>query len=206
MRRPAVAWCASTLVDAGLRMTDGTLHLASAGARRFRGERPWRFIEAERTDVRFDDLWRRARSAFDVTGEKTSDYLNWRYADFTTRRHRILYAIDAATSALRGYVVYAEREGGTATIEDLFCDRTGDVVTPLLLELARLLRRRGLSALSCSYVGPDRFSRQLRAAGFLRRPGTRALVVRVPPGAPAEMERALLDGRRWSMIDGELDI
>ena len=48
----------------------------------------------DRADARFDRLWERARHHYGLAGERTSAYLNWRYAEFTTARHRFFCLTD----------------------------------------------------------------------------------------------------------------
>lgn len=189
----ALARLAPPVADAGLALADRVRSIGSGEGRRRE------FFEVDRADGRFDDLWERARATCRIGGERSAAYLNWRYAGFTTQRHRFFCCRDRATGALVGYVVYAVRDGGVATIEDL-------LGTNLLLPLAAHLRREGVSSLSCTFLGPESFGVHLRVLGFLPRAGGRSVLAMRPPAHRVPAHNAIFDASAWLMTDGELDI
>ena len=206
VQSPVFAGALSTVLDGGLDVADKALALVHRARRRVRGDNAsYETVEVERADARFDDLWTRARTAFSVMGEKTAAYLNWRYTDFTTRRHDFFCLLDRATGQLCAYAVYSVHED-KALIADLFGERLDVTATELLLRLSQHLRRKGVSSLMFSYLGPDDFGETLKASGFLRRPGARSMIAYVDSSSPEGLRRAVFDRDAWFMIDGELDI
>lgn len=206
VKNPALLRATSAVVDVGLGSADRALSLFHGAVRRARGDhRSYAVLELDRADARFDDLWQRARAGYSVIGEKSAHYLNWRYTEFTTRRHRFYCLTDRATGRLRAYVVYTTRDG-TASVEDMFGEDLDTLAKPLLLRLARHLRRQGLSSLVLGYLGPETFGRHLKALGFLNRPHERSMVAYIDPNGPEDVRRLLFDKNAWFMIDGELDI
>ena len=159
----------------------------------------------DRADVRFDDLWERARSPY-VVGKKSHAYLNWRYAQFTTARFRFfaLFGADERRPASR-YVAY-KIEDDAALLGDLFCQDLDVHVAPLLARFALYVRLEGARSVYLTYVGTPRFTEQLDGLGFHERASGRSLVVGAGPECPAEVRDAVLDPQNWFMFDGELDI
>ena len=153
----------------------------------------------DRADARFDDLWARAKLPF-IVGEKTSAYLNWRYAEFTTEKYQFYCLFDRRGGELRGYAAYTIR-GDVAFIADLFVEDLDRDVDPLLLGLAHELRFSPVRSLSLTYIGTPRFTDRLPALGFFDRGGDRPLILWL------EQPNAFLsDPDNWFMFDGELDI
>jgi hypothetical protein len=167
--------------------------------------RELRSAVVDRADRRFDELWQRGRENMPfIAGEKTADYLNWRYADFTTARYRFFTLSERSTDRLVGYVAYYVRNDA-AFVADLYCDDLSRV-DPLLAGCAIAARREKVRSLSLTYIGTDRFTSRLRRLGFFDRGGERPLIVYLDPQARDDLRQAVLDPQRWFMFDGELDI
>jgi hypothetical protein len=194
--RARLSRAAAAPVDLALRALDGA---RSLGARaRYRG------APFHRPDARADALWERARDQYGVVADKSSAYLDWRYRAFTTAEHRMFGLHRRSGGEFCAYAIYTV-DGRTATLRDVFADRLDATAAPLLLALACHLRREGLDSITLSYVGAAPFGGLLRRLGFLRRPGTRPLVVH-PDLAGEPLRTRAFDPARWFMLDGDLDI
>lgn len=149
-------------------------------------------------------LWSAVRDGYGIAGERSSAYLEWRYARFPTVEHRF-FAAHGAGGELQGCAVVS-LERPKAVLRDLFVDGGATREAALLLALSRRLRREGVESLLVSYLGMPRFTRELRAAGFFRRrDSSRPLVVH-PDLVPAALRARVFDPASWYMLDGELDI
>jgi hypothetical protein len=155
-------------------------------------------------DGRADDLWERAGSRYDVIGEKSGAYLEWRYGRFVTLEHRFFGLLARDDGCLSGYAVFTV-EAGKALVRDLFTDRTAGSEEALLLGLAEHLRRQRVDAMLLSYIGSPSFGERLRKLGFLRRQGTRSVVLHLS-GLDEPTRARVLEPANWFMLDGELDI
>jgi Acetyltransferase (GNAT) domain len=155
-------------------------------------------------DGRFDELWQRAQPTPYIMGERSSAYLNWRYASFKTAEHRFFCLIERRTRRLAGYVAYVIEER-KVTVADMFSHDLERVTTPLLLRFALRMRLAGMNFISLSYVGNPFFEKQLEALNFMRASGSRPLVV-YTKGVAEDLKDEIMNKDRWFMIDGELDI
>jgi len=155
-------------------------------------------------DGRADALWARARAGYGIAGERSRAYLEWRYARFPTIEHRFFGTFSSGEDRLAGYAVFTV-EAGRAVVRDLFADREETSEEALLLALAHRLRSEEVDALALSHFGNPEFGERLRGAGFLRRPGSRPLVLH-PDVVPEGLRARALEPANWFMLDGELDI
>ena len=77
----------------------------------------------DRYDARFDHLWTRAAQRFPILGERSAEFLNWRFADAPDARYRALVLIDGE-DRLRGYLIY-HFDGTKAHVADFLYGRAG---------------------------------------------------------------------------------
>jgi hypothetical protein len=159
----------------------------------------------DRADARFDDLASRVGAQF-IVGEKGSRFLNWRYADFTTKKHQFFVLKErSGEQRVIGYVVF-HVASNKVFVDDLFCDFAVDL-DRLLFGFSWRMRSAGYDSIMVAYAGTDALGEALVRNHFIARPSDdRPLVVYVPKGAPPAFSEAVLDGNRWLMMDGELDL
>ncbi len=194
------------LARAAVRAADAGL-VARDSAQMLRRRRRVDSELAGTADLRFDDLWARARHRY-IVGVRSSAYLNWRYTTFKTTDYRFFCLTDPSRSRLLGYAVY-RLQGNKAVVADLFCEDLDELFELLILKLAERMRQEGYDALCVLYVGASIFGERLRRIGFFPRPqpkdGSRWLIVHMDAAFPEELRREALDPERWFMPDGELD-
>ncbi|WP_437609100.1 GNAT family N-acetyltransferase [Sorangium sp. So ce834] len=198
----------NALVRAAGRAVDASMALRDAAALLARGSRV-RTELVDAADHRFDELWSRAKPS-PIVGERSAQFLNWRYAQLGTVRYRFFCMLDRHDGRLLGYAVYSVRNN-KVEMSDVFCEDGGPLLDALLLEFCRAMRREGHVSVGMLVVTPPAFSARLRALGFFSRPhppsvGSRWLIVHLDPSFPDELRRVLLDPDNWFMTDGELDV
>src|SRR5262249_20025650 len=142
----------------------------------------YRTEEIDRADSRFDELWQRASWEL-VIGERTSDYLNWRYAKFKSESYRFFCLVELATGRVAGYLVY-RLEDKKAVVVDLFAQAFGELLDYVLLHFAMRMRRARLDSIYLSYFGTPAFARRLEALHFFERPLKRPVIINIGPAVP----------------------
>lgn len=208
LRYPALTKVIAGAVDLGLRLT----------SRESRESAPkeLRFDVINSFDDRFDQLWQRARGAMQFIGERTAEYLNWRFAQAPDIRHSALTMTDEA-GRLSGYIVYC-RQGNTILVGDLLADDTRRM-EPLLGEFIRRMRWERAESVTLTFLGPTYIEDLLERFGFWRRPSDWTVLIHPPlasasrlgtshPSAPrlGDMDAAtVLDSTRWWLTRADVD-
>ncbi|MBI4878421.1 MAG: hypothetical protein HY812_02005 [Planctomycetes bacterium] len=162
----------------------------------------------ERFDGRADSLWERARERLPLAGVRDCAYLNWRFVDTPTRRHRVLVLENGA--AWRGYAV-VEDGGGRGWVVDLLAEN--EEAEDLLLRgaLQHLRERENplvfLSAMPCA-----RLRRMMARNGLFPHPRKRPFrtatpfIVRLLRQDLEPSPQVLADPTQWYLLDGDRDV
>jgi hypothetical protein len=169
LRSDLVAKLAAPFVDAALRWRSSESQRLPAG---IVAESPAEF------DERFDQFWERAAQRSGVLGERSAEYLTWRFTECPDVKYETLAL--SRRGELLGYLVWY-RAGESLCIADLLAE---DHATEwLLAEFSRLARRSRASAIRFSCFGPPAFYARLHAAGFSRRQDSTTVLVRMSRGS-----------------------
>jgi predicted N-acetyltransferase YhbS len=190
----------SPVVDAGLAATDFMKSLSFRDVTRRLETSAVRAV-----DARYDELWERGKGHHVLTGERSSAYLNWRYARFRSFDYTFFQAVDRVTKLVAAYLVYSIQDGG-AIIADLFGQDMGSALDVLLMQFGEFARRAGTRSITADYVGPPAFGARLKTIGFFERPNDRNLFAYIDPAADNSLRETVLDESNWLMFDAELDV
>ena len=153
-------------------------------------------------DARFDLLWQAAAGRFPIVGERTSDYLNWRFRRCPNARYRV-FCLTGARRELLAYVVYARHED-TVHVNDLFFAEV-DNLNYLLAEFLRLMRRQGAKAVVTVYQGSETVSQTLRRFGFWKRPSEWRTMLYVDREWFGPHADAVFDPENWHLTRADVD-
>lgn len=188
IRLQAVNRAVSAVADTVLR--------ASSKERSYKRPNGVRAGETSSFGPSFDRLWDRAKGAFPITGERTSAYLNWRYAGFAGK-YRTL-AIESGPET-RGFVVYA-LEGRTARVYDIVSADLDASFDAVMGEFVAHIKGNGGSSISILYLGSGRFIERLKEWNFMRREDENPFVAALPAGAEVSFFR---DPSNWHVFEGD---
>jgi hypothetical protein len=133
-----------------------------------------------------------------VVGDRDSDYMNWRYVTWPTRRYE--RAVLRRGGSLAGSIVWYRVED-IAYIADLQAlDATA--AHALLAGFLRAQRQVGAAAASCIVLGDAGLATRLARYGFFRREVERTMMVYVPPASPllGRVDRP----ERWRLLEGDI--
>ncbi len=169
LRSSLAAKVAAPLVDVALRWksSDSTRRLP-----------PQVVVEIPTTfDERFNRLWRTAAQRFGVLGERSADYLKWRFSKCPELKYECFALTGRGSGELLGYVVW-HRSDESICIADLLA--VDDSATELLLaEFTRHARRLRADAIRLSCFAAPRFYSLLESTGFSRRQDSYPVLVRM---------------------------
>ncbi len=171
---------------------------------RIRRPRDSHFLEVEAFDARFDRLWEAAAPHWPILGERTSDYLTWRFSRCPDMSYRAMCAADSRGELL-GYVIYGHR-GETAFAADFL---VADLrhLEPLLAEFLRLARRRRAHKVVVLHFGRPEVARTLERLGFWRRPSGRKVMLYIgaAQGETAPSVSSFANPANWHLTGADID-
>jgi hypothetical protein len=147
----------------------------------------------------FSELARRVGVANGVCGERSAEYLNWRYLDSPLDRHELLTARSNGT--LVGYVAIA-REAQVATLVDIFSVADDAVLDGLVRHAVARLWTQGVADVRLAVAAPESWLARLTGMGFRPR-GEAPVVVHALPGAGEAS--TMLEHSTWFLTHGDRD-
>jgi GNAT superfamily N-acetyltransferase len=187
----AMARVAAPFVDAALRIAD-VLQRPSPRA-------PYRFAELSTFDARFDDFWDRLRHTMPLTSDRTSAYLNWRYAQCPHDAYHTLVMESSTGDRIHGFAVWSVRHG-----EFLIADVIAEDAAALMSALVDRARSLGATAMSSRSFGAALLTDVQRHCGFKLGESGRDAVMFVPAGG--ECAQRLADRGNWYLLRGDTDV
>jgi hypothetical protein len=118
-------------------------------------------------DHRFDDLWQRGRPLHQVTSERSSDFLGWRFRR-SWDTHLVLGFSPPGEEERRlaGYAVLAFHRH-QAIIEDLFLEEPSALAGPAVWLLLEWVRSHGFESACMALAGCTALRRELQRHWFL---------------------------------------
>jgi hypothetical protein len=156
----------------------------------------------DRFDARFDRLWETASRRFAIVGERTSEYLSWRFCQCPDACYRVLCLADT-DQRLLAYLVYHCRNGMAHVGDFFFADTC--YLEPLLAEFLRMIRPEQAEAVIVVYLGSSEVCARLKRFGFWPRPSDRNAIVYADEEILGCDTASLLDKENWHLTQADID-
>lgn len=165
----------------------------------------------ERFDSRVDRLYAEVAPSLPIAFVRDAAYLDWRYVDNPTRKHRI--AIAERDGELLGYLVYESAGGsqGRGYVVDVL-GKDAATEDALLRFAFDEFAKEGISLVLLSTLPCPRVAAMLSRNGFFPHPKNTPFrtatpfIVRVLLDDGTPSPAALLDPTRWYVFDGDRDV
>ena len=149
----------------------------------------------------FDDFFNMVAANYGIIGQRSSDYLNWRYARnplYQTQRFVLRKA-----DALYGYIIFLIK-ADVAVCNDILCMQDATTVNLLLLAWIAKMRQAKIGSISVTVMDQNPMIPFLKKNGFRIRPDESSVY------AYANIKNGLhkewLDGKNWYMTVGDRDV
>jgi hypothetical protein len=131
---------------------------------------PFAVQQVDTFDFRFDRLWESAARQWPILGERTSDYLSWRFSQCPDLKYRAMCLSDSSGELL-GYVIHGRRGETVYAADFLVADMRH--LEPLWAEFLRLVERERAQMVVVLYLGRPEVGQTLARFGFWKRPSGR---------------------------------
>jgi len=170
---------------------------------RYRRAKGYTIEKLNSFDQRFDQLWKTASTQFNIIGERSKDYLNWRYGRSPHRSYHIFSLIRKDNQEIQGYVVYY-LQNRVGFIADMLFLSFGSVLENLLSEFILYLRSQDVESVSILLFGCPPLVKKLKGFGFFRREEESGILVYLNKNSP-DVD-FVLNGSNWLLLEGDRDI
>jgi hypothetical protein len=164
-------------------------------------DRPGHTFEMpNRFDERFDVLWGKVSGQFGIIGERSSDFLNWRYGR-SYAYYRTFCVLDEGNE-LGAYLVYRVKDN-ICYVADMLAMPSGNLLGLLMAKFITHQRKAGIGAIAVRYMGNRSIRKMLRSFNFMVvNDSTKAVLY--ADGLPDQSY--LLDDSNWHFLAGDMDI
>ena len=115
-------------------------------------------------DERFDVLWEKASKQFNIMGERSSKFLDWRYKHSCLHNYKI-FCILNDEKELAGYIVYSV-ENNICLVSDMLFLPTDNSIDLLLAKFILYLRAKEIGAIAICYMGNSFIKKKLKEFNF----------------------------------------
>jgi hypothetical protein len=194
IRAPWLSRPTSLLVDVALRFRPGI--------KRHERSSPRDCFVTDSFDREFDEFWGRVASRYALIGEKSAEYLDWRYRQCPVRTYRVFGVRESAASPLLGYLVFAERDH-RIDIVDFAWDETSIELEEVIARFVRMQQTGATESIAVSIAGSKDVSRRFRNVGFSARGETNPLLMYRPPGSRIKLDE--IKQGSWYLVAGDND-
>jgi len=153
-------------------------------------------------DDRFDELWKSASKNYLMMGERTREFLHWRFKLCPFKEFNIFAVKSRKSEALVGYIVYRHEENNLI-ISDLLVQDTGVELEALLTEFLLYQRSHDIDTVTFFYFGNKNIIRAFEKFGFSSRADNRSVIVYIKDDSPY-LSRAM-DENSWHFLEADND-
>ena len=126
-------------------------------------------------DSRFDDLWKKARNNFSIIGERTSEFLKWKFGHCPYRNYRIFILTGRDNHEILGYVIYYIVDCHVHIADFLSWDNW-NAFDNLFSSFLKYLRKQNCHSVSVIYFGNIEIEKRLEKFNFSKRDDVRSII------------------------------
>ncbi len=156
-----------------------------------------------RFDERFDSLWEEAKSRFGVIGERTGQYLNWKYVDNPHKKYHIFSLAEKKGKKIWGYVVFYLQDNNCFVVDLLYLN-SDFALKSLLTQFILFLRKKRVDSISILILGPPSLVKNLKAFGFHSRKENSKVFIYIRGKSPHFP--LVMNEENWFLLEGDRDI
>lgn len=164
----------------------------------------WHAETVDAFDERFDAFWNEVRN-YKIIAERSSDYLNWRYARCKGIQYKVFCLSEKGSKTLKGYIVYF-LHNNVANIEDMFAVNMDRTWLYLLYEFSEHMRKEGVVSICFSYFGNALFKELFHKLNFFEKKETRTVLLYINSNSSESFRNMALNPNNWSLFEGDLDL
>jgi len=153
-------------------------------------------------DKRFDSFWKKVLNQYNIIGERTSNFLNWRYIKSPSQNYKI-FCISNKKKEISGYIVYYFNDN-ICHIVDILYEKSEDILKTLLAEFIINVKTKNIGSIVVRYLGDSFLEDKLKKFNFFENKKEDANVMIY--GDFLSSKSDLLNGNNWHFLTGDSDV
>ena len=119
-------------------------------------------------DKRFDELWTKSKSKVQASGERTLEYLKWRFPERPNAEHSIYTISNSSGTELEGYIVYCLDEK-SINIEDFILPEDQKAIRIFITQFLRYVKKKSVQSVVVQFLGNRELMDIFKRLGFVER-------------------------------------
>ena len=159
--------------------------------------------ELSHFDERFDRLWLESKSRFQALGERTSEYLTWKFLENPDTEHKIFAIASSDKTEVKGYIIYCDDEG-SINMRDFIFPEDKRAFRIFLTHFLRHVRKVSPKSILIQLLENKEMVHLFRKFGFVKRKSdlnayyccNEHVLKRFP---------VLEDSENWLLLNSDLD-
>ncbi len=155
-------------------------------------------------DERFGRLWLKSRSRFYAVGERTLEYLTWKFLESPHTENRIFAISSSDRTEVKGYIIYCDDEGNV-NIKDCIFPEDKKAIRIFLAHFLRHLRRVSSQSVGIELLENKVLVNFFKGFGFANR-NTNRNVYHSRNERVLKRFPALEVPENWLLLDADSDI
>lgn len=128
--------------------------------------------ETHVVDASFQLLWEESSPSFEIAGERTQDYVKWKFLHDPDDVNRIFAAFDASSGKLLAYIVY-RKERNSFEVREYIVGSDEEAGTTLMANFFRHARSLGVASVTVNLLENVHLISKMQRFGFGDRGGYR---------------------------------
>lgn|GEM_PF-834193 len=124
--------------------------------------------EIRHFDERFDELWLKSKLRFHAVGERTSQFLTWRFLRKPNAEYKIFAIFNSSTTELQGYIIHCT-DKNSIHVTDFILPEDKKAIRVLVAHFLRYARKASPKSVVIRFLGNKEISTLFRRFGFVRR-------------------------------------
>jgi hypothetical protein len=162
--------------------------------------RNYQYSIANSFDGRFDVLWKEAPNFYTIIGERTSKFLNWRFANCPLNKYKVFCLKNINEDNLVGYIVFSIKDN-TIQISDIL-SLSSTNLDILIYSFIKYARKENARSISISFFGGTFLKNKLKRYQFILRNTEMSFIVFSNVQCKA---KKILDPSKWFFTDADND-
>ena len=151
----------------------------------------------------YDGLWERAKNNYPIVGEKSAQYLKWRYVDNPSKEYNFFNVYNKQRE-LKGFVVYSIANT-QVTLEELFVESPSLKIGFLLSKFILFVRKQKADQINFGYLGFPSVLNEFKKHLFFIKPENRFCLILPSTDHTADSTK-LFNTNNWFLFESEMDL